>query len=94
MLTEHLTTSIDWCLRRSDWRVANVNLPNAPRTPEPVATKVSVQSYFADSFDVRGNMLTSEIGYQVDALAIDDDIYQFAIERRISATLITQIVAC
>jgi 5'/3'-nucleotidase SurE len=84
-------SAIAWCMRQGDWRMANVNLPNTPASDEPVASKVSAQSYFRNRYLMDTHEIHSE--FQTDRTGVlpTDDIHVFETLSRISVSFIDEI---
>jgi 5'/3'-nucleotidase SurE len=72
-----------------EWKVANVNFPNNIENYEYIKTKVSSTSYFSDRYDLETSVIRSGVGYNLDDLELDDDIFAFAELNRISVTFLT-----
>jgi 5'/3'-nucleotidase len=85
-IPQQLGPTLEWCMDRSDWDVCNINLPNRPDSDHPTLTTISRQSYFGDRYDPTTCTIVSDYGYRASLLDNTEDIFQFAIRRRVSVT--------
>ncbi|HTW14759.1 MAG TPA: 5'/3'-nucleotidase SurE [Nocardioides sp.] len=86
-IAEACAAALEWTMRREDWTVANINIPNAHDPAEaPVTGDVSAVSYFTDVFNPSTSQIESRLEFDRHALRPTDDITHFALEGRVSVT--------
>jgi 5'/3'-nucleotidase SurE len=93
--TDWASTSAEvlkWCLLQTGWQLVNVAIPSGADAHDIASTKISRQSYFRDRYDDQAKVIVSEIGFDPESLDPDDDIAVFAVERRVSVTLLSGVL--
>jgi 5'-nucleotidase len=82
------STLVNVLKKKSNWIVANINMPNKMINEKPVFTKISNVSHFRDVYSLKENCITSSIEYNKALLGTTDDVKVFVEDSRISVSLL------